>query len=225
MNNKTKVGDNGQSFSCKIDNILKKKKTQLIIKRLFDISVSAIGIIILSPVFLIVAVAIKKDSVGPVFYRQVRVGKDGKEFRIFKFRTMAVDADKQGMQITIDGDRRITKPGNFLRKYKIDELPQLINVFIGNMSFVGPRPEVPKYIAIYNEEQRNILKVRPGITDNASIEYRNENTLLSKSEDPERTYIEEIMPKKIELNFVYLNNISVLYDIRLILKTIKLVIS
>lgn len=207
-----------------IDEILKKRKIQLILKRLFDIVVSFIGLLILSPIFLIIAIVIKLNSKGPVFFRQVRVGKDGKEFRIFKFRTMVVDAEKKGMQITVDGDSRITKPGHFLRKSKMDELPQLINVLIGDMSFVGPRPEVPKYVAMYDENQISILKIRPGITDIASIEYRDENSLLGKSEDPEETYINEIMPRKIELNVKYIKKMSVIYDIGLIFKTIYKVI-
>lgn len=207
-----------------IDEILKKRKIQLVLKRIFDIVVSFIGLLILSPIFLIIAIVIKLNSKGPVFFRQVRVGKDGKEFRIFKFRTMVVDAEKKGMQITVDGDSRITKPGHFLRKSKMDELTQLINVLIGDMSFVGPRPEVPKYVAMYDENQRSILKIRPGITDIASIEYRDENSLLAKSDNPEETYINEIMPRKIELNVKYIKKMSVIYDIGLIFKTIYKVI-
>jgi len=203
-----------------IDEILGRRKLQLIIKRAFDIVASFTGLLILSPVFLVVAVAIKLDSKGPVFFRQVRVGKGGKEFRIYKFRTMVVDAEERGGQITVEGDSRITRTGRFLRKYKIDELPQLINVILGDMSIVGPRPEVPKYVAMYDEDQRSILKIRPGITDLASIEYKDENSILAKSDNPEKTYVEEIMPRKIELNFEYIKNISIAYDIKLILKTI-----
>ena len=208
----------------KIDEILNRRKFQLIIKRGFDIVVSFIGLLILLPIFLIVAIIIKLDSKGPIFFRQVRVGKNGKEFKIFKFRTMVVDAEEKGMQITVDGDSRITKPGNFLRRSKIDELPQLINVLIGDMSFVGPRPEVPKYVAMYDENQRSILKIRPGITDIASIEYRDENSILAQSKNPEEAYINEIMPRKIELNFKYIENMSVIYDIKLIIETIFKVI-
>lgn len=207
-----------------VDEILNRRKFQLIIKRGFDIVVSFIGLLIFLPIFLIVAIIIKLDSKGPIFFRQVRVGKNGKEFKIIKFRTMVVDAEEKGMQITVDGDSRITKPGNFLRKSKIDELPQLINVLIGDMSFVGPRPEVPKYIAMYNKNQRSILKVRPGITDIASIEYRDENSILAQSKNPEKAYINEIMPRKIELNFKYIENMSVIYDIKLIIETIFKVI-
>lgn len=207
-----------------IDEILSKRKIQLVIKRLFDIVVSFIGLLILSPIFLVIAIIIKLDSKGPIFFRQVRVGKNGKKFKIFKFRTMVVDAEKKGLHITVDGDSRITKSGKFLRKFKIDELPQLINVLIGDMSFVGPRPEVPKYVEMYDENQRSILKIRPGITDIASIEYRDENSILAQSKNPEETYINEIMPRKIELNFKYIENMSVIYDIKLIIETIFKVI-
>lgn len=218
------VSINIQDISLEIDHILRKKRLQLIIKRIFDIIVSLIGLIALLPFFLIIAFAIKVDSTGPIFFKQVRISKNGKEFEIYKFRTMIQDAESKGMQITVGKDSRITKVGKFLRKSKIDELPQLINVLKGDMSFVGPRPEVPKYVALYDKDQRNILKVRPGITDIASIEYRDESSILAKSMDPEKTYIEEIMPKKIELNLIYIRNISVLYDVVLICKTIVKVI-
>jgi len=169
---------------------------------------------------LIIAVFIKFDSKGPIFFRQVRVTKGGKEFKIFKYRTMKVGSDKYS-QITVGKDGRITKIGSFLRKYKLDEIPQLINVFIGDMSLVGPRPEVPKYVALYTDEQKEILKVRAGITDYASIEFSDENNLLALEEDSEKAYIEKIMPKKIELNKKYLSEISVLTDVRIILLTIK----
>ena len=203
-----------------IDEILERKKLQLILKRGFDIIFSLLGLIVLFPAFLVIATAIKLDSTGPVFFRQVRVGKNGKEFKILKFRTMVVDAEKKGLQITVDKDSRITKVGRFLRKYKLDEFPQLINVLVGDMSFVGPRPEVPKYVALYNDEQKIVLKVKPGITDIASIEYKDENTLLNQNDNPEKTYIEEIMPAKLKLNMKYIRNISAFNDIKLILKTI-----
>ena len=175
-------------------------------KRLIDIIASGCGLLVLSPIFLILAIWIKIDSKGPVFYRQVRVGKDGKDFRIFKFRSMVVNADK-GSLITVGGrDPRITRSGYYIRKYKLDELTQLINVFIGDMSLVGPRPEVRKYVNLYTEEQKKVWAVRPGITDYASIEYMDENVLLEKSSDPDKTYIEEIMPAKINLNMRYINN-------------------
>ena len=169
---------------------------------------------------IIIAILIKLDSKGPIFFKQVRVTKNGREFKIFKYRTMKIDSDKFS-QITVGKDSRITKVGDFLRKYKLDEIPQLINVLIGDMSLVGPRPEVPKYVALYTEEQREILKVRAGITDYASIEFSNENDILANETDPEKAYIEKIMPRKIELNKKYLSEISVMTDIKIILLTIK----
>ena len=190
------------------------------LKRIFDTILSLFGLIILLPFMLIIAIFIKLDSKGPVFFKQVRVTKNGREFKIFKYRTMRVGSDKYS-QITVGKDNRITKIGAFLRKYKLDEIPQLINVFIGDMSLVGPRPEVPKYVAFYTDEQKEILKVRAGITDYASIEFSDENDLLASEEDPEKAYIEKIMPKKIELNKKYLSEISILTDIKIILLTIK----
>ena len=190
------------------------------LKRIFDITLSLFGLIILLPFMLIIAILIKIDSKGPVFFKQIRVTKNGKEFKIFKYRTMRVGSDKYS-QITVGKDDRITKIGSFLRKYKLDEIPQLINVLIGDMSLVGPRPEVPKYVALYTDEQKEILKVRAGITDYASIEFSDENDLLASEKDPEKVYIEKIMPKKIELNKKYLSEISILTDIKIILLTIK----
>ena len=190
------------------------------LKRIFDITLSLLGLILLLPFMLIIAILIKIDSKGSVFFKQVRVTKNGREFKIFKYRTMRVGSDKYS-QITVGKDNRITKIGLFLRKYKLDEIPQLINVFIGDMSLVGPRPEVPKYVALYTEEQREILKVRAGITDYASIEFSNENDILADEADPEKAYIEKIMPRKIELNKKYLSEISVITDIKIILLTIK----
>ena len=203
--------------------ILEKRRPQLALKRLMDIVLSGAALAVLWPVLLIVALAIRIDDPGPVFYRQVRVGRGGKEFRIFKFRTMVVDADKKGLSITVGRDSRITRVGAFLRKTKLDELAQLLNVFLGDMSFVGPRPEVPRYVEMYTPYQRQVLLVRPGITDYASIAYRNENDLLAGAEDPERMYIDVIMPDKIELNMKYLREISPLADIRLIFATIAAV--
>lgn len=207
-----------------IAEVLKKRKAQLALKRLMDVVVSGGALLVLWPVLLLIALAIKIDDPGPVFYRQVRVGKNGKEFRIYKFRTMVVDADKKGLQITVGRDNRITRMGAFLRRTKLDELAQLLNVFTGEMSFVGPRPEVPKYVNLYTPYQRQVLLVQPGITDYASIAYRNENDLLEGAEDPEKMYIETIMPDKIELNMKYLHEISPLADIRLIFSTIIAVI-
>ena len=190
------------------------------LKRIFDITLSLFGLIILLPFMLIIAILIKFDSKGPIFFKQIRVTKGGREFKILKYRTMRAGSDKYS-QITVGKDERITKIGSFLRKYKLDEIPQLINVLIGDMSLVGPRPEVPKYVALYTDEQKEILKVRAGITDYASIEFSNENDLLALEKDSEKAYIEKIMPKKIELNKKYLSEISMLTDIRIILLTIK----
>ena len=173
-------------------------------KRLFDIAGSAIGLVVLTPLFVGLAIWIKKESKGPIFYKQKRVGRNGKEFQLFKFRSMRIGSDKLGL-LTIGGsDPRITRAGNFIRKYKLDEFPQLINVLIGNMSIVGPRPEVSKYVNLYNEEQLKVLKVKPGITDWASIKYRNENDLLAKAEKPEEFYISEVMPAKLQMNLLYI---------------------
>lgn len=190
------------------------------LKRIFDTTLSLFGLIILLPFMLIIAILIKIDSKGPIFFKQIRVTKGGREFKILKYRTMRAGSDKYS-QITVGKDERITKIGSFLRKYKLDEIPQLINVLIGDMSLVGPRPEVPKYVVLYTDEQKEILKVRAGITDYASIEFSDENDLLASEKNPEEAYIEKIMPKKIELNKKYLSEISVLTDIRIILLTIK----
>ncbi len=191
------------------------------LKRTFDILFSSIGLLMLLPVFLVMAVWIKADSEGPVFYRQVRVGMHGKLFRIFKFRSMRLGSDKAS-QITIgERDSRITRSGIIIRKYKLDELPQLINVFIGDMSFVGPRPEVPKYVDLYTEAQRHVLDVRPGITDMASIKYINENELLGKANNPEDYYIHTIMPDKLSINLEYVKNNSFMDDVTIIFKTLS----
>ena len=193
-------------------------------KRVFDVIASGLGLIVLSPLFLILAIWIKLDSKGPVFYRQVRVGKDNKDFRIFKFRSMRVGADK-GSLVTIGGhDSRITRSGYFIRKFKFDELPQLINVFVGDMSLVGPRPEVRHYVDYWTPEQMHVLDVRPGITDPASIKFRNENELMEKAEDPEKYYIEVIMQEKIKLYLEYVQKHSFLYDIGLIFKTFWVIV-
>jgi len=194
-------------------------------KRLFDIAASGLGLLVLSPVFLVMAVWIKLDSKGPVFYRQVRVGRNNKDFRIFKFRSMRVGSDK-GSLVTIGGrDPRITKSGFFIRKYKLDEFPQLINVFLGQMSLVGPRPEVRHYVDYWTEEQMQVLDVRPGITDPASIKFRNENELMEQAEDPEKYYIEVIMQQKIALYLEYVRDHSFWGDIVLIFKTVKVVLT
>lgn len=189
-------------------------------KRLFDILASVFGLLAIIPILCLIALWIKLDSKGPVFFRQVRVGRGGIPFRIYKFRTMAVDAEQRGPQITVGGrDPRITRIGYVLRKLKLDELPQLLNVLAGDMSFVGPRPEVPRYVALYDERQRRILDVRPGITDPASLAFRDENELLAGHPDPERLYIEEIMPRKLEMNILYIDRASLFSDVGLILRT------
>lgn len=193
-------------------------------KRIFDIVASGLGLVVLSPIFLILAIWIKLDSKGPVFYRQVRVGRHNKDFRIFKFRSMRVGSDK-GSLVTIGGhDPRITRSGYFIRKFKFDELPQLINVFIGDMSLVGPRPEVRHYVDYWTPEQMHVLDVRPGITDPASIKFRNENELMEQAEYPEKYYIEVIMQEKIKLYLDYVEKHSFLYDIGLIFKTFWVII-
>lgn len=188
-------------------------------KRFFDIVASGLGLLCLSPLFLILAVWIKCDTPGPVFYRQTRVGRYNRDFRLYKFRSMRIGADRQGL-ITVGGhDPRITRSGYFIRKYKLDEFPQLINVLVGDMSLVGPRPEVRKYVDLYTSEQMHVLDVRPGITDPASIRYRNENELLAQTADPDKYYIETIMPDKLRINLEYVANHSFCSDIVLIFKT------
>ncbi|HLV38838.1 sugar transferase [Xanthomarina sp.] len=195
------------------------------IKRVFDIIFSFFGLILLLPLLLIIALLIKLESKGPLFYLQTRVGRHSKDFKIFKFRTMFVGSDKKGLLTLGDRDPRITKTGYFLRKYKLDELPQLINVFIGNMSFVGPRPEVRKYVNYYSHEDLIVLNAKPGITDYASIMYRDEAELLNEASNPEQFYIENIMPKKIELNKKYINSQGLITDFKIIVKTIQIIIS
>lgn len=191
------------------------------VKRIFDVIFSCVALAFLSPVFMIIGLWIKADSNGPIFFRQIRVTRYGRNFEILKFRTMRVDAEKLGLQITSAGDPRITKAGHFLRKYKLDELPQFINVLFGHMSIVGPRPEVPKYIAYYPEDSRSlILSVRPGITDRASIEFKDENMLLDASVDPEKTYIEKILPIKVQYYIEYVKNQNFFEDISIILMTV-----
>jgi len=174
--------------------------------RLCDILFSLMGLLILSPLFIVVAIWIVIDNPGPVFYRQQRVGKDGKDFGLLKFRSMRIGADKMSLITVGDRDPRVTRAGYYIRKYKLDELPQLWNVLIGDMSLVGPRPEVRRYVDLYTDEQRLVLSVRPGITDYASIEYIDENSVLAASSDPERTYIEQIIPAKIALNMRYIRH-------------------
>ncbi|MFZ1343879.1 sugar transferase [Thiothrix eikelboomii] len=191
-------------------------------KRLFDLIFASLGLVILIPLLFLMAAWIKFDSTGPIFFRQERVGQYGKTFRIHKFRTMVTDAEKRGLQITVGNDSRITRSGAFLRRYKLDELPQLIDVVIGKMSLVGPRPEVPKYVACYPENLREVvLSVKPGITDLASIEFKDENTLLGQSDNPEQTYKEIILPIKLGYYTQYATNHNILLDFMLIMRTLK----
>ena len=193
-------------------------------KRIFDIIVSGCGLLLLSPLLVVIAIWVKLDSEGPVFYRQVRVGRYNKDFRIFKFRSMCIGSDK-GSLVTIGGkDPRVTNSGYYIRKYKLDELPQLINVFMGDMSLVGPRPEVRHYVNYWTAEQMQVLDVRPGITDPASIKFRNENELMEKASDPENYYINVIMQEKIKLYLDYVQNASFGYDIMLIFMTFKAIL-
>jgi lipopolysaccharide/colanic/teichoic acid biosynthesis glycosyltransferase len=202
---------------------MKKQYINTVI-RLVDICLSGVGIMLLLPPGIIIALWIIIDSKGPVFYTQLRVGRYGKDFLLMKFRSMATGADKKGL-LTIGGaDSRITSAGRFLRKYKLDEIPQLINVFMGDMSMVGPRPEVRKYVMLYTNEQKQVLKVKPGITDMASIAYENENEILARSKNPEDTYIRSILPHKIELNMIYINDPSLSNYFKITWRTIKKVI-
>ncbi|MEO6904420.1 MAG: sugar transferase [Bacteroidia bacterium] len=189
-------------------------------KRFIDLLFSFLGLLLLLPLFIIIGLLIVIDSRGSIFYKQQRVGKDNIDFFLFKFRSMQINADKKGL-LTIGGrDNRITRVGYYLRNYKIDELPQLINVLIGNMSLVGPRPEVRKYVDLYTLEQKQVLTVKPGITDYASIEYSNENELLGNAKNPEQFYVEEIMPKKLMLNLKYIADKNTITDFRIIIRTI-----
>jgi len=195
------------------------------LKRFTDIVFSAMGIIILLPAFFIITILILADSSGDIFYRQLRIGLGGSEFILFKFRTMKMNADKKGLLTVGMRDSRVTRIGYYLRKYKLDELPQLYNVLIGDMSIVGPRPEVPKYVAKYNEAQLKVVTVRPGLTDYASIEYSNENEILAKSSNPEETYLKEIMPAKLKLNAKYIDDMGPITDLKIIFKTIWKIIA
>ncbi|MBI5870573.1 MAG: sugar transferase [Actinobacteria bacterium] len=189
-------------------------------KRLFDLVLSGLGLILLAPLFLVIAIWIKLDSPGPVFFRGRRVGRKGTDFRIIKFRSMSTDAPLTGPELTAGEDQRITKAGRLLRRSKLDELPQLINVFKGEMSLVGPRPEVRRYVDLFAEDYREILEMRPGITDLASLEYRAEAELLGKSDDPEAFYTVNVLPEKIRLAKEYRRHSSVWYDLLLISRTI-----
>lgn len=190
-------------------------------KRLFDFCASSLGLLVLSPLLAIISIAVKLDSRGPVYFRQERVGQFGVPFRIHKFRTMVVNAEARGMQITVGADPRVTRVGVFLRRYKLDELPQLIDVFLGRMSLVGPRPEVPRYVACYPPEVRGlVLSVRPGITDRASIEFKDENEILGRAADPHRAYVEEVLPVKLGYYVDYVKNRSLIGDVGIIFLTL-----
>ena len=194
-------------------------REQIMLKRTFDIVASGLGLLALAPLFAVVALWIKCDSQGSVFYRQVRVGRGNRDFRLFKFRSMRPDSDRLGL-ITVGGrDPRVTRSGYYIRKYKLDELPQLINVFKGDMSLVGPRPEVRKYVDMYTPEQMRVLDVRPGITSLASIRYRNENDILAAPDNPDRTYVEKVMPDKLAIDLEYVPKANLWTDIRLIFAT------
>lgn len=193
------------------------------LKRLFDITVAAAGLLVLSPLLAMVALLVRLTSRGPVFFRQERIGRGFRPFRIYKFRSMVKDAPKLGSAVTFGADPRITGVGRFLRATKIDELPQLINVLAGDMSFVGPRPEVPKYVEMFRADYAEILRVRPGITDPASIKFRHEAELLGRAADPERAYVEQILPEKIRLAKEYAQSSSLWLDLMIILKTIHVV--
>ncbi|SRR6266581_1251327 len=185
-----------------------------------DVFLSAIGLLILSPLLVIIACCIKLTTPGPALYRQIRIGQDGREFQILKFRSMVVDASKRGLRITVFGDSRVTRAGRFLRRYKLDELPQLWNVLRGDMSLVGPRPELPIYVAAYTPEQRFVLAARPGITDPASLAYRHEEELLAGHQNPEEFYRSQVLPDKLARNVSYIQTISLKGDLRIILETL-----
>lgn len=197
----------------------------MLVKRLFDWVVSGLALLVLSPVFLAIALAVKVDSSGPVFFRQQRVGRFGHPFSIHKFRTMVTDAEARGIQITVGADPRVTSVGRVLRRYKLDELPQLIDVFAGTMSLVGPRPEVPRYVEYYPVDVRDlVLSVRPGITDRASIEFRNENDILGRAADPHEAYVSEILPVKLGYYCEYVRTRTFGGDLKIILQTMYAVV-
>ncbi|MDU7337790.1 MAG: sugar transferase [Clostridium sp.] len=200
--------------------LLNRQKISLFFKRVFDIVVAALILLVLSPFFLLLAVAIKIDSKGPVFFRQVRVGLNGQDFRIYKFRSMVQDADKKGLALTTEGDSRITRVGKLIRKCRLDEFSQVLNVLDGTMSLVGPRPEVRKYVDAYKPEYLATLLVRPGVTATASIHFKDEDELLNSGGDPEEIYINDILPEKMRYNLEYLNRISVWQDFKIMLQTV-----
>jgi len=204
--------------------MLQSRKFSLVAKRIFDVVVSILILVVLSPFFLLLALAIKLDSKGPVFYRQVRVGRYNQDFKIFKFRTMVENADKIGLQLTTENDPRVTRMGKLIRKCRLDEFSQLLNVLFGTMSLVGPRPEVRKYVDVYTSEYIATLLVRPGITATSSIAFKDEDELLNAGGDPEKIYIDQILPAKMELNLEYIKHISVFHDIKIMFQTVAAVV-
>ncbi len=204
-----------------LDDTLSRKQMVLVVKRVYDVVFSGLGLVILSPLFVVVAVMIKLDSPGPVFYRQIRIGKGNREFKILKFRKMHDYIGDGGSNLTTANDGRMTRFGAFLRKTKIDELPQAFNVLMGDMAVVGPRPETPNYVELYTPTQRQVLKVKPGITDYASIYFINEGNLLEEADDPERYYVERIMPQKNRLNLQYIADMSFSTDMKIIYLTFR----
>ncbi|TGJ77839.1 UDP-N-acetylgalactosamine-undecaprenyl-phosphate N-acetylgalactosaminephosphotransferase [Caproiciproducens galactitolivorans] len=204
--------------------ILNKRKFSLFLKRVYDVVVSLIILTLLSPFFLLLAIAIKLDSKGPVFYRQTRVGRYNTDFKIFKFRTMVLDADKIGPPLTVGDDPRITRMGRIIRKLRLDEFSQLLNVLNGSMSLVGPRPEVRKYVEAYTPEYMATLLIRPGITATSSIAFKDEDRLLNAAENPEQVYIEQILPPKMAYNLEYMKNITLFNDIKIMFQTVGAVL-
>lgn len=204
--------------------IIKGKKGSLILKRLFDILASLILLIILSPLFIIFSIMIKLDSKGPIMFKQNRVTENGRIFKIFKFRTMVENADKNGSQVTVKNDDRVTKIGKFLRKFRLDEIPQLINILIGDMSFVGTRPEVPKYVELYTDEMKATLLMKAGVTSLASIKFKDEEKLLQMDGNIDKIYIENILPQKMQYNLEYLKRFNFFYDIKLMFMTLFAVV-
>jgi len=208
-----------------IDGLIQKSVFHTMTKRAFDILLSVIALIVLSPLLLIISMFVLFSSRGGILFMQTRVGKKGKDFTLLKFRTMEKDSDKKGLLTIGKSDNRITKPGRWLRKYKLDELPQLFNILTGNMSFVGPRPEVRKYVNLYSPDQMKVLSVKPGLTDYASLEYLNESEILNSFSDPEKAYINQIMPDKLVLNLRYIEEQGFLNDLKIMVRTVRQIIS
>jgi len=203
--------------------LLKKRRISLFGKRAFDLVVSLLILVVLSPILILLAIAIKLDSKGPVFYRQVRVGRYNEDFKIFKFRTMVQNADRVGLSLTVGEDPRVTRVGRLIRKLRFDEFSQLLNVLNGSMSLVGPRPEVRKYVDVYTPEYMATLLVRPGITATSSIVFKDEDKLLNSGGDPEQIYVEQILPPKMALNLEYIKDITVWNDIKIMVQTVTAV--